>query len=253
MKKLATTALVLALATGMAYATTTVYDSQGFESPAFTTGALDGQGGFTGGSANGGTAPVVTTTPNPTAGGQAVQLVVGDTQGDASSIDFEFAPVTVDSGTIVTVSFDIFRNAPATDKLAQNLWWWWNDAGTPTYGLQWDAGSVLPFGFDGQAKSAPSVFGQFANLTQVWDFTTGKATSFYNGQAVDTNFGMSGITKLSGWGFNFAHESDTGTGADTAYIDNFKITIEQVPEPGSMLALGSGLVGLVGFVTRRRR
>jgi len=36
-------------------------------------------------------------------------------------------------------------------------------------------------------------------------------------------------------------------------LTGINVTISEVPEPGSLLALGSGLLGLVGMVTRRRR
>jgi len=36
-------------------------------------------------------------------------------------------------------------------------------------------------------------------------------------------------------------------------LTGINVTISEVPEPGSLLALGSGLLGLVGLVTRRRR
>lgn len=44
---------------------------------------------------------------------------------------------------------------------------------------------------------------------------------------------------------------DEGATGDYILLDNISVTA--VPEPGSLVALGSGLVGLLGFATRRRK
>ncbi len=226
---------VLAIAASIAVAAG--YDSSGFEPPTFAPGPLAGQDGWTIFTAGGGSAPMVVTAPDPVEGTQAVRLEVGDTNGDYSEMDHAFA-ITPDPSTILTVSFDIYRNAPADGLRIQNLWWYWfeyNALSTPGYGLQWD-GSVAthPFGF---GASSPIVFGQWANLTMTWDFTTMMATASYNGAVVvpPTAFTWDG-TPLTGYGVYLGHESDTGTGADVAWIDNFYIT----PEPASIAFLAIG-------------
>jgi hypothetical protein len=229
----------------------------------------------------------------PVIGDQAVRLQVGDVQGDTSFMDHAIGPVSAASGAVVTVSYDIFRNAPESGKLAQNMWWWWWDAGEPTYGLQWDqyGGSTLPHGWNTGAGSAPTVYGAYANLTMVWDFSQMKAYSWYNGALVDNGIPITNITQLTGWTIKLGHEAATGTGGSVVWIDNFKIDVvgpaggynsngfeaptfgvgplagqdgwtggasgggaapAVVPEPGSLLALATGLVGLGGLALRRR-
>ncbi len=231
------------------------YNSNGFEAPTFAPGPLDGQDGWTGLGTGGGAAPVVVTSPDPVLGQQAVRLQVGDTQGDSSSMDHAIAPVTPGPGVVVTVSYDIFRNAPAQGMLAQNMWWWWWDAGEPTYGLQWDQGGglTLPHGWNPGAGSVPTIYGAWANLTMLWDFTQMKAYSWYNGVIVDNGISISGITELTGWTISLGHDAADGTGASTVWIDNFKIDVSVIPEPGSLAALATGLVGLGGLALRRRK
>ncbi len=225
------------------------YSANGFES--FALGDLNGQNGWDASATAGGAAPQVVASPDPVLGTKAVRLYVGDTQGDASDMHMAIDPITAAAGTVVTVSYDIYRPAPADGKLAQNMWWWWDDNGTPTYGLQWDAGWTLPNGWNPGAGSAANIYDRYANVKMVWDFTQMKAYSWYDGNIVDNGIELSGITTLTGWAIHLAHESDTGKGESTAYIDNFSIDVQAVPEPASLLALLSGLSGLA--LIRRRK
>ncbi len=241
-------ALVLALAFVAGAAGAAGYNSNGFEPPTFVPGALAGQDGWTAA----GTPPRVVAAPEPVEGTQSVRLEVSDTGGEVSEMDYATS-VTPTPATILTVSFDIYRIAPAEGKRIQNLWWYWFEydaLSTPGYGIQWD-GSVAthPFGF---GPSSPIVFNHWTNLTMTWDFTTMMATGLVDGNLVvpPTAFTWDGRT-MTGYGIYLAHDSAAGTGPDTAWIDNFKIDVTQVPEPSSLFALAGFLPGLA--LLRRRK
>lgn len=227
-----------------------LYDSNGFEG--FAVADLNGQDGWIAWESNGGTVPQVVTAPFPVLGTKAVLLQVPDQQGSTSEIEHPIPTVIPDGQTIITVSFDIYRQTSHWPPWPQNLWWWWRDTGEPTYGLQWDAAGnqpfqTLPHGWNPGAGSTPTIFNGYANIKMVWDFSTMQAYSWYNGVLVDNGIPITNISTLSSWGIGLSHDAATGTGWDTAWIDNFVITSNPVPVPASLLLLGSGLAGLAGL------
>jgi hypothetical protein len=221
-----------------------VYDSNGFEDPPFVLGPLNGQDGWYGEGGGGGIEPMVVTHPDPVIGDQAVRLEVPDEGGAYSYMDMAIPDILAQGYTQVTVSFDIYRQ---TDDWISNLWWWWFDAGTPTYGLQWDEGqgyphpgATYPFGWDG--VGTPTILDRYVTLEMIWDFDAGVATGYYDGNLV-TTVGISDIETLTGWAIQLGHDEDTGSGPDVAWIDNFAITA--IPEPASLALLGLGLATLL--------
>ncbi len=213
------------------------YDAQGFEPDTFGLGPLNGQDGWAAGLAGGGIEPMVVAAPDPVLDTQAVRLETTGTQGDQSWMEHTFTPADLlaEGYTNLVVSFDVYR--PTTEN-EQNFWWYLFDAGTPTYGLQWDVGGTRPFGFPG--AEAPTIAGRYANVTMEWDFVSMMAHSWYDGAAVDVDFAITDINSLTGWGMYLAHDADTNGISDQVFVDNF--TAVATPEPATLTLLAIGLL-----------
>ena len=231
------------------------YDAHGFEPGMFAPGALNGQDGWRAGRDfdNYGVMPQVVTAPDPTRGAHSVRLEIGDHEDAASWMERELdGDLLAGGNTLITVSFDIYREPNASGRLL-NLWWYWLDPGTPSIGLQWHAlQQTRPFGFSGGAGGAPTVTGRWATVRMQWDFATGCASSWYDGQPVDVCVpinppGAPAFDVLTGWGIELRNDVATGLGPDAAWIDNVVITA--VPEP----AAGGLLVAVLALLRRRLR
>jgi len=101
--------------------------------------------------------------------------------------------------------------------------------------------------------------GTYDTLTGIMDSTvsfTGGSGGFTQ-QLTDQTAEIAGEYWWGGWGFDFQMEagnvgtSREGTYDHAWYIDNFSMTVEAIPEPGTISLLGAGLLGLLAY--RRRK
>lgn len=216
-----------------------------------------GQDGWYGWTRDSGVAPMVVTSPDPTEGGQSARFEVIDLFQSQSGMWRPMPKLALSTIETVTLNFDIYREE---NPWLSNLWWR-GFGGTPSYGLQWDqpvgtVGQTMPFGFNANAQSVPSITGRWVNLTLVWDLVHGTASSWYDGQLVDHDYPISGFgggLEVDIW---LSHDENAGSGPEVAWIDNLEYVVTtSVPEIdpaglGSVLALVGGVLGLV---ERRRR
>lgn len=220
---------VLAFCTVVANATT-VY-STGFENPPFTLGSLNGQNGW----ATFGNANIVVQNSVVKSGLQAVEIDAGTNQSGPLHFD---SPGT---GVVVRLQADIYLTTSSNETAWQ-------------FGVYNGFGgiNILPDGSLQIAAPGFPVTGPLVNR-DVWnnfriDYNevTGHFNVFLNGTPVATNEAM-----FNGFAYSFATLNSFGyTGAnDKAFLDNF--SVNTVPEPSSLLLLGSGVLGLAGVARRK--
>lgn len=88
-------------------------------------------------------------------------------------------------------------------------------------------------------------------MSDIWSSVPGAVNGWYSMNADTT--GLSGFSSLNTLTVNIYMSSWHGSWLPQGQDIRVTADIVAVPEPGSMLALGSGLVGLVGFAVRRRK
>lgn len=181
--------------------------------------------------------------------------------GEPPVTDLDVSGATVSSLHDETIGNPIVDGQPTYDYKG----WWWVTL-TNSTSSAWGSVSINPGATDLVAIV------QGTGLTDEWGFSGNSvvvnrtATYDYTGSLGSRDYG-SGVTGFlwSNVVVNFASAVEVGQKVSfKIYTDNsyyegphastftMNLTANPVPEPSSMLALASGLVGLLGFARRRK-
>ncbi len=214
-------------------ASANVVYATGFEPPSYTTGALAGQGGWSG-------APGIVETATVFAGTQAVGFDATGVSGQA----YNGTPVpSIGQGSVERVTEEFFVSA--------------SDSSWEVLGVFGDAGFLgqlvvnndhVKLGLASTAVGSVAVTdGAWHSYTMDFNFLTDVQTAYVDGTLIGSGPFATPGTLLTGivMGINFAN----GTATSQAYADDLSI---DVPEPSSLVLLGSGLAAL-GVLTLAAR
>lgn len=217
----------------------------GFESPTFTVGPLAGQDGWNVFSGGGTPNAVTVETAVADSGSQAVEVNTVLASGQTGP--YRYDP-TSPSDTIVTMQADVMLTSSSVQTS-------WQFAGI-TPALQFMGGfNVLSDGTlqiitSGFPATAPVIARDVWNEWQVvYNFGSQSFDIFVNDSlvAADEPF----LTTSSTFGEGLFDTFNAAGGNDKGYLDNYSIT--SVPEPGSLVLLGSSMLLLLGVARRSRQ
>jgi hypothetical protein len=141
-----------------------------------------------------------------------------------------------------------------------------NNVNTVGAGLQWNVSTV---GYEAISLYLDAALSSTTTRNWTWQYTINGtnwidsndvtfeaigSTTWQNGWTIDLS-SISGVNNNSNFGFRFVTRDVAGNTSSTIRFDMITVTgdVATVPEPGSMLALTSGLIGTIGFVVRRKR
>lgn len=236
-----------------------VYDSEGFEAYA-NNSALVGQFGWEDNNPPNGSRFVVQGAVF-NGGSRAVAVSADSETGAFVAPVVDFTPA---SGEIVVIEVDIARTIadfpfePSSPGFAIDVVTDFFGTRIMGFGLGVNSNNnaIVPFVTRGDGSqnglSEPLNFGvdsqQFVSFRAELDFDTDTFQLFANGAAVTTILPFVNEASMMRTA-DLQHESIVN-GRDNGYFDNYRISTEAVPEPGSALGL---LVGALGVAIRRRR
>lgn len=142
-----------------------------------------------------------------------------------------FAVYGPSQAAFFTGSAALFNNLTATTTIAAG--------GTPfSIGSLSAAPGLGAFSFEPTTVMFTGMLSTGGSITQTATLAAGSATP--------TTILLSGFTNLSS-----LQVTVTSPGFETVQLDNLAVAV--VPEPSTILLLGTGLVGVAGFARRRRR
>ena len=234
----------------------TLFNSGGFEGPAYTLGNLSGQNSF----ASAGS-PTAETVENSVvkSGSQAVQLAGATTTWDWPSLEY-----TPAANEIVRVSFDVRRSA----FTANNHFGYFIDVYSTTAeggnrvartGLVRTGTATVPGSVQGLVTigggapgsylvGSPLLNDTWYNFVMDMDFASDTFSVSIDGTIVGTALPF--VTPSLGIGDADLQISSVAGGTDLGFIDNYKVEALLVPEPG--IFSFAAMSGLALLIFRRR-
>jgi hypothetical protein len=252
MRLITTTLVIAATLGGSARAAVTVFDSNAFEG--YSPGQVAGQMGWTDVRLDSGlpTAPANITASAPQ--GHGKPLSFDGLSKTESGAGVTFAGNLANEYKYVSVEFSFLRDG---DGLANNLLWYGTGpSSTPWYGMAWDNGGAAPAQLLPAGFAAPGIQqspGQWTSIRLDYNLADGLVDEYADGSALGRNVPVGTDPLFTGWAFVDQYDSATGTAGQRAYVDDFRVLVDNVPivpEPGTISLLCWGVP--VCLALRRR-